>query len=112
MDNQTRITPEMVIEAYMKTGLKPAKNLFVEDGCACAIGALFTAAGQDSDNAYDHEIVDWAKEQTKSNDYPYGFMAGFDGGLFKTSNEESNRGIEDGKAAWEAVKHLSEGAEA
>lgn len=38
---QSRVDPNKVVEAYKKTKLKPRRNLWLENGCACGLGVLY-----------------------------------------------------------------------
>jgi hypothetical protein len=101
-----RITPEEVLDAYAKTGLKPCRvwSIDMGDGSCCAVGAMRYAAGVDGDP---HEYID------KSYGYQYriGFTFGFDdyGGSVHDESEmpdwtdERKMGYSDGLAAASAV---------
>jgi hypothetical protein len=98
-----RITPEEVLKAYEKTGLKPMRgDYYPFQGCACALGVMAVTLKL-SGNLYDHF-------QDIYGDYQDAFTDGFDGrrkptgGLCKTDEIA----YKDGNAAWEAVKHLAE----
>jgi hypothetical protein len=91
-----RITPEEVLEAYEKTGLKPKQCSFrIRDGKCCAVTVLVKAAGFNSSE-------ELREERAFSEEYFWGFVFGFDG---RTGHDP--KGGKDGQAAWEAVKHLA-----
>ncbi|WP_010271408.1 hypothetical protein [Paenibacillus senegalensis] len=114
-----RIAPEQVKEAYEKTGLKPMQNGWFEIStkCACGLSAVLAA----------EKGIEWLESQFRLRrsrsyiaserlnllpSYVTGFTSGFDGGVFfHSEGGTSALGYEDGKAAWEAVKHLAGGGE-
>ncbi|ALS22125.1 hypothetical protein [Paenibacillus naphthalenovorans] len=102
-----RITPEMVLKAYQKTGLKPIRGEYFSDGCACGMGAIYKLHGG---NIISGIEVDKYTMNLTSINYMEGFYTGFDGKEDLTEetafNKEEWMGYVDGKAAWEAVKHL------
>lgn len=109
MDN--RITPEMVLEAYKVTGLKPIRDEWVNkiDGkeCGCGLTAIFCAQVDDGFSELSGAGL-WADDTigralNLDQRYVHGFTAGFDGG----AKLDYGEAYEDGRAAWEAVKHLA-----
>jgi hypothetical protein len=74
-----RITPQEVVEAYRKTGIKPIEGYYLRDDdgvrCGCALGALYLAAGNPFN---DMEASSWAT-QTFGIEYECAFMGAFDG---------------------------------
>jgi len=99
-----RISPEMVLEAYKKTGLKPMQgDLFPRDGCACALGSFAAMNGyKDTANAL------LFLNNLTSHDYVNAFGEGFDGERFHSYGDKFDNAFRDGQEAWEAVKHLSD----
>ena len=101
-----RITPEMVKEAYEKTGVKPSRGCFVwfddKMPCGCAMGALAMAdlgvPLRFDDVVELQKIIDWRMQY---GDYGWDFILGFDG------NEQfrgyGTDGYSDGLAAAKAV---------
>jgi hypothetical protein len=101
-----RITPQEVLEAYEKTGLKPMQgDYYPQEGCACGMGAIATSNGYIDTGLEPFYSKLFRKYGTKYHD---GFTHGFDGGTVVMNNENFIKGHTDGKAAWEAVKHLAE----
>lgn len=96
-----RITVEMVKEAYAKTGLKPKNQCFFDNGCACAIGAMYY---EKTGSAAGGFARGWADEMF-TDIYADGFIYGFDEQYPAwQDNPYYMQGYEDGRAAWEAVK--------
>lgn len=97
-----RVYPELVIEAYRATGLKPMRgDFFPKEGCACALGAVYKFMCED-EGRYIEDYL----EQELTDDYVQAFAAGFDG----VKQEKCKYALEhpeaykDGVQAWEMVK--------
>lgn len=123
-----RITPTEVLTAYDKTSLKPQQgNYFINDfSCACGLGAVFAYSRPNykqvdyyNENCDVTEVVDTVYGE----DYRAGFVHGFDDcnysylsyayqDLDSPKRARYIDGLEDGKSAWEAVRHLSDGMRA
>lgn len=105
----TRITVEMVLGAYKKTGLIPIQGMFCDRNTACARGAIALAESK-NDLMDGLEITKRRLGLTTS--YLCGFTRGFDGVGLPTKESifpdldysEIQLGCQDGQAAWEAVK--------
>lgn len=126
-----RITPEEVVAAYRKTGLRPVRRISAErrfdDGfcvndeiaplCGCALVAIATANGaRDLDpiqlpeseilNAACEEVFGVRWDDLDGHEYAAGFLGGFDGRarvLWVVVGTPSEQGYDDGRAAWAAV---------
>lgn len=81
------ITAEMVIDAYRKTGLKPAEGAFYrkkqEEACALGVLALSRNAsllGMEDDLELNMvtEVMGWGVTRSAERDAIFGFMNGFD----------------------------------
>lgn len=103
-----RITPEIALEAYENTGLRPKKEMFFDNEsypvCACAIGAVFVFSG----NIADELGAEMSAKTLYGWGYTVGFQKGFDGWTEETITENEVTGFIDGRATWEAVKHLAD----
>lgn len=114
----TRITPDQVLEAFERTGFTPSKEVWfvdIESKRADAIGILAMIKLN-----HNYEGLKWSffrigEYETLSQVlgtglvYMRGFIRGFEGGFLSHQFYGSDRyksGYNDGKAAWEAVKHL------
>ena len=106
-----RITPEEVLKAYEKTGLKPMQgDYFSKDGCACGLGAIakkqglieYTAIGSVCCYGTSINLISVYGES-----YHNGFANGFDDLGSDDLDRDLAQCFEDGMAAWEAVKHLA-----
>jgi hypothetical protein len=103
-----RITPEMVIDAYIATGTYPEKTCWtnISGGC-CGIGALFLAAGG-SRNVWEADLI-YKKigcENEEDRDYLCSFSCAFSsgvGGITTTDSDRKDIGYQDGLAAQLAV---------
>jgi len=125
MSETKRITPEEVLAAYAETGLKPKQCEWAWEDIngvrgACGLGAIYS-------NQFENGFVELINPTISEFDlvgdslglsqaYVNGFVYGFDGHLSlpeipSEKREETERGFADGKAAWEAVKHLAVNAE-
>jgi len=116
-----RITPEEVLAAYKATGLRPEQAEWAieyEGGsrCACGLGAIFSSKVENGFQTLYGSLYSESDligdELGLSPSYIYGFTYGFDGQpsppiTQPNEREESERGYRDGRAAWEAVKHLA-----
>jgi hypothetical protein len=91
-----RITPEEVVEAYAKTGLKPARDTAYGPEC-CGIGAIAAVNGVVNDSPYA-----WARHKYDS-DYVDGFLCGFDDRSMYQTDGPFRIGFNDGLAAAAAV---------
>ncbi len=100
-----RFTPEMVLAAYVETGLKPAQgDYFPAPGQACGLGVMAVQGGYADINSNDVDMPDDIVQAW----YRHGFANGFDGSGIKTfMDDDYTVGYADGAAAWSAVKHLS-----
>jgi hypothetical protein len=100
-----RITPEEVLDAYAKTGLKPHRGVWLwkECGkrCGCGLGAMYVANGGDPPKVWSQEVI---KTLGISIDYLNGFTCGFDDESpdYEPGGEEE-QGYTDGLAAAAAV---------
>jgi hypothetical protein len=100
-----RVYPELVIEAYKATGLKPMRgDFFPKEGCACALGAVYAFMCEDDKSIYIEDYL----EKELTDEYVQAFAAGFDGVdidkcNYATRNPEA---YEDGKKAWEKVSEI------
>jgi hypothetical protein len=104
-----KITPEMILDAYENTGLKPKQgDYFSKDGkCACGLGAFY--AFNNNTKELDGSYVGNYISKLISYDYLSGFIDGFDSNEYIGDPlDEEIIGYKDGIAAWEAVKHLAE----
>lgn len=95
-----RISPEEVVAAYKKRGLKAIQNDFRDDaGNVCAIVIICQEAGA---NAAIYHVMDWAMRHFGAH-YRRGFLNGFDSYPYvPTRQKRYNEGYEDGVAAREA----------
>lgn len=101
-----RITVEMLLEAFQKTGLTPMQgDYFPSPGCACGLGVIYY---QFSGVANDEGVENYLDNEYDGN-YKRGFAEGFDNrpNRLTRNSEEWCIGYEDGQAAWDAVKHLA-----
>lgn len=97
-----RITPQEVLEAFEKTGLKPMQgDYYPFAGCACALGAIASSQGIEGSLYHQFSII--------YGDYQDAFTDGFDGRRKPLGGlcESDELAYQDGLAAWEAVKHLA-----
>jgi hypothetical protein len=107
----SRITPEQVLQAYAKTGLRPMQKEYARRverfQCGCALTACAVAAGVPFDEILDarpaRAIIMKALGLTW--DYVAAFTDGFDvGGQCSADNYETYKaGYDDGAAAAAAV---------
>ena len=97
-----RITPDMVLEAYRKTGLKPSRgNVVIHNNRCCPIGALAAAQGKVAENSIGSNCYTFVESYYGLEvGYVGLFWHGFDG--FKSSNDRS-QGYQDGMACAKAV---------
>lgn len=98
-----RITPEISLDSYQKTGLRPMRrNLFPESGYACALGSYAYLNGHKDRKSANNFLLSLLSE-----DYVNAFMFGFDGEDLppRLKNYEA---YTDGISVWESVKHLAE----
>jgi hypothetical protein len=96
-----RIYPELVIEAYRVTGLKPMRgDFFPQEGCACALGAVYKFMCEDGRSVEDYVDAEL------SDGYVQAFAAGFDGVTIEKCNYSQNNpeAYQDGVQAWQIVK--------
>lgn len=111
--NINRITADRVLAAFETTGLIPMQEEWLDTtagrNCACGLMAVYAARfGLGSLDDYVEAIKEGFELE---HDYVNGFTVGFDGRpdkLLVRASGAFKQGYEDGKAAWEAVKHLSE----
>ena len=115
-----RVAAEQVIEAYKQTRLVPIRDTFLYRKhsmiCGCALTALTCKKNVDfleglakrtvNDLHLEDEIMSILE---LSIDYIDGFTRGFDGmfnieGVRCINREDLEKGYEDGKTVWEAVK--------
>jgi hypothetical protein len=100
-ENMKQVYPELVIEAYRATGLKPMRgDFFPKEGCACALGAVYQFMCEDGRYVEDY------LEQELTDNYVQSFAAGFDGIKRDNSLYAQNypNAYEDGVKAWEIVQ--------
>jgi hypothetical protein len=115
-----RITPEMVKEAYEKTGLKPMAKTWADwEGdrkCGCALTACYYAKVENPTefNKYiekvDEDIIEpfLSDKLGLDEEYIIGFIRGFDNStsptpLYARDYNARKIGYEDGQAARKAV---------
>lgn len=107
-----RITPDQVVEAYRKTGVKPMQgnwhNGSESDLCCCGLGALYLAAGEPvltlTLNSYAHHVQ---QVLNIPGNYLIGFTNGFDGKVMPeewVNREFEPQGFHDGRLAWATVQ--------
>lgn len=97
-----RVYPELVIEAYKATGLKPMRgDFFPQEGCACALGAVYQYMCE-GDGRYIEDYL----EQELTDKYVQAFAAGFDGVVVEKCNYARNNpeAYQDGIKAWKMVE--------
>ncbi len=94
-----RLTPEIVIAAYKKTGRKVCQGHWTFGKSTCALGALALANG-----ATDGQIAPAVNVLMKGSPSGYvsGFIGGFDGDEIDTTDDET--GYADGVAAYKACE--------
>ena len=100
-----RITPEMVVEAYRKTGLRPIPRVWydAENKCGCASTALAVAGGLPVEKVDGHLVIGFLCDQLEvSRRYVNEFVNGFDGRGSRWS--DCSDGFLDGQTCWQAVK--------
>jgi len=95
------ITKEQVLLAYKKCKMKPIRNHFVKDNCACPIGAMMLAGPAPLWNPGDKYYEYVLKDASSSLNIPYNFLrglaAGFDGVQWDPSRHDAdgyNLGVE------------------
>lgn len=95
--SELRVTPEEVVDAYRKTGMRPIRGAWRNGReCGCPLAALALAAEAGSP-------VFWSLERFGSH-YAVGFINGVDKPDQDTVfNPRWDIGFKDGKAAWAAV---------
>ncbi len=95
MTEQKRITPEMVLEAYKKTGLVPKQGATcLRDGevyYGCALGAMYLATNENvpRDSHGDPLVMsayNWSEKEY--GDYGCAFRRGFDGSALLARNDK------------------------
>jgi len=98
-----RITPEEVVQAYERTGLKPCFSQWSDEGQGCGLHALGMALGKGSLNGSFQAAV----ALDLSSWYVLGFITGFDNGSKWWGTESEGRimmdGYVDGQKARKAV---------
>jgi hypothetical protein len=104
-----RITPEIALKAYLDQDMIPIREEWCEirDGRKCGCGLTAVYASRVENGFADVEQAEHPTSLLReglelSGSYIRGFIAGFDGEDLSTID-----GYEDGRAAWEAVKHLA-----
>lgn len=101
-----RIIPEQVEEAYKKTRLKPRQGYWINDRCACGLGVVY--AKKTGARSFSAGLPGKIRRRFGlSLNYLEGFIVGFDGERDYSVDKEFKQGFEDGKAAWNRVKHLT-----
>lgn len=113
--NINRITADKVLAAFETTGLIPMQDEYAgtlgNKRCACGLSAVYIAKrGYDSfETLGSIRADDILSEELDLNGFYFnGFIYGFDGHSCSAEmGELFVAGWEDGKASWEAVKHLS-----
>lgn len=113
METQKRITPQMVKEAYQKTGLKPVRGQWTafEDGrqCGCGLTALLCSSGfsfQRVDEFTNEKAlpIEYAADRLLlDRNYATGFVGGFDGKLKSWYTIEEEPGYLDGAEVAAAI---------
>jgi hypothetical protein len=108
-----RVTPEQVLAAYEATGLVAVRARYTDvtdDGKLCACGLSAVYIHQSGDEGYntlrygsEDDLITGKLNVTQK--YLNSFIDGFDG--MTKSSPADPQAYEDGKAAWEAVKHLA-----
>ena len=104
-----RITPERVVEAYRKTGLRPVRERWVAwrggECVVCGLSAVAIAAGNDAREIEQRTVKTRCIGEMLGlpTEYVGGFADGFDGESRYVDNEEFSAGYADGIAAREAV---------
>ncbi len=75
------ITPEVVVEAYKKTGLKPLRFNVLQNNFACAMGAMYVCNHPDIDREKieDDDVYDEYRKFFGSEKLMTAFRRGFDG---------------------------------
>jgi hypothetical protein len=96
LEKSGRITPREVLEAYEETGLGVTFGCFVNQGRACAYGALMVRDGFTQN--LDFSIAEWTRERDMlaGLGYGYGFYRGFDGALLPSTGRYPRKGYLDG----------------
>lgn len=111
-----RITPEEIVEAYRKTGLKVTRGRFFGDGCACGFGAYAAAKLGVSPVVTASDPVHFVNAAVHraminggfTREYRAGFIDGFDGDEAAKVHPHYNlaqyeTGYADGAAAYAAA---------
>jgi len=106
-----RITLKEVRAAYAKTGLTPKRNIWLEEGCACPLGAMLALDGRPIDDAESIDDIESvvAKRFGLNLAYVRGFVIGFDAqAALRWRPGEDRRsvwrqGCRDGRAVAKAV---------
>lgn len=117
---RARITPAEILEAYEKTGFIPKQGSWLEEidgpnNCACGLTAMVYTVDPTIPASYWGRRGFWLCEQYLELDrwYAEGFIDGFDSETDPDWEIDWDpaylRGLEDGKAAWLAVRHLAAG---
>ena len=115
--DKKRITPDQVVEAYLATGLVPIRDGWTDRigdrRCGCGLTAVATQISEANYDRISNAIMEEyviADLLDLSPKYVGGFADGFDGGKRDPyESEDWQLGYEDGRSAWEAVKHLRDG---
>jgi hypothetical protein len=109
-----RITPEMVLRAYEEQEMIPIQDEWtdMQEGmkCGCALAAVFTSQVDEGFEMIGrtHDVENLMVGELKLDPfYIRGFIYGFDGSG-ECPIHASIEGYDDGRKAWEAVKHLAE----
>jgi hypothetical protein len=99
-----RITVDRFVAAVKKTGVIPARCLWVQQRgkkiAACGIGTLAVEAGRGKDYAHYARAADGLG---LSSEYITGYITGFDGHCSTPQGAEYEAGYEDGRACAIAV---------
>jgi hypothetical protein len=111
MEKENILSIENILSAYEISGLKPKQgSYFPAEGCACALGAVANVNGiRNNDSIQTYYF--WLN--TIGDDALNAFADGFDNKSFFADDrdildDKLKKIYEDGKAAWEAVKHLAD----
>lgn len=102
-----RITPERVVEAFKKTGMKPVRGEHYHEGTCCGLTAVLDAEKPNEfqsilENPYCMFSEHREYALMLDDRYAKRFMNGWDGELLD-DDEGNSRGYVDGKLAWRAV---------
>lgn len=101
-----RISPELVVDAFKKTGLIPSRKYYMNGKYADALVAVYCAY-HSNPIPISYRVIDEYFRYYCGVDYIESFCAGWDGkhhGYYVMGNDATFDGYADGRAAWDAVK--------